>query len=401
MTPIQHIFLLGILCGAVLLVVALSLLIGRIFRRSGLWLLALSLFVGVAPILAALATIEKGVPAQFLWSPGGRPATWVLLALICWLLRSALSAGVPELWRVNRALMALSGLMVAGAAASLAIPPSALPLFVLPIWLGVVGYAFFCGWMQSTPWVFWLAAGQGFIALGWVGAIYLQFTGVVQGDIRSVLLKSVVLALFGGCTYVSLVWRSRIGSENRVRMEDIDRTDPLTGLALPPVLKLRLKNSQARARELGARSVVVGLRVSNLQGIAADAGLDTPEFALVAAANALSSVMQRVDVAARTAKDQFVVLVESVPDKEHPREVATRFISQGLRGVRLRGLTLTVKFQCIVLVPGRDKLSPDEMLARIAREHARWTPRDGDTAVRLIDTSPTFESTDDFNPASR
>jgi GGDEF domain-containing protein len=240
------------------------------------------------------------------------------------------------------------------------------------------------GWVRFAPWIFWIAGGQLALAGGWIGLLVLQSRGAEGSDMPAILWKSGQLAVFGFATYMALVWRSRLRSEVKLRARLVERSDALTGLALPAVFTRQVDAASARAREFGYRNVLVGLQVSNLVQLAKDHGLDSDELALVAAAGAIGSALRDVDVAARIAHNRFVVLVEGVAAEDSPHDIATRFVASGLRADPVRGLRLMVKFQCVALAVAGRSGTAREMLAQLASEPYGTPLADQGTSIRLV-----------------
>lgn len=367
------IFVLGLLGGATGLVGLYSLLIGRAYRESALYALAAALAVGIVPVALALPDIFAGRTPNLGWSSGTAEVSLLVLALASWALRGTLGGsmeGTRFQHRVSHALVVAAGLGLAAAAAVVFLRPGAWVLTVLPLWLIACGLALHQAWSRSTPWVYWIAAGQGALLAGWLVALVSYMPPYARAPLAELGLvwHAACLVLYGMTTYIGLVWRSRLRSENALRVAAIDRVDALTGLAVPTVFNSRLDGAQKRARQFGYRNVLLGLQVMNLQALAEEFGLDSNELPLVAAARAISASLRDVDVAARLGNNQFAVLVEGVPADKSLPHLATRLIASGLRAKAVRGLPLAIEFQCVALNLDGLQASAGDLMALVSRE---------------------------------
>ncbi|QHE88016.1 sensor domain-containing diguanylate cyclase [Hydrogenophaga sp. BPS33] len=121
--------------------------------------------------------------------------------------------------------------------------------------------------------------------------------------------------------------RAKDFNENRTRLRAIESTDPLTGLALTPVLILRLRHALRRSRRYGHRCGLVLVELANHREIVEREGRETGDRALVVAASRLSKVLRDVDTVCRIADTRFAVLVEGPEDI---RMVAQHIVAKGL-----------------------------------------------------------------------
>lgn len=130
-----------------------------------------------------------------------------------------------------------------------------------------------------------------------------------------------------------LHWRAKDFSENRARLRALDSTDPLTGLAATPVLRLRLRDALRRARRMGHRCTVLLVELSNHGEIVARCGREGGDRALVVAAARLSSVVRDIDTVCRIADTRFAVLTEGPQPTEARRLLAQHIVARGLEQV--------------------------------------------------------------------
>jgi GGDEF domain-containing protein len=130
-----------------------------------------------------------------------------------------------------------------------------------------------------------------------------------------------------------LHWRAKDFSENRARMRALDSTDPLTGLAAAPVLRLRLRDALRRGARLGHRCTVLVVDVSNHAEIVDREGREAGDRALVVAASRLVSVVRDVDTVCRVSDTRFALLMEGPQREETRKLVAQHIVARGLEPV--------------------------------------------------------------------
>lgn len=144
-----------------------------------------------------------------------------------------------------------------------------------------------------------------------------------------------------------LHWRAKDFSENRARFRALDSTDPLTGLAATPVLRLRLRDALRRARRLGHRCTVLVVELSNHGDIIARAGREAGDRALVVAAARLTSVVREIDTVCRIADTRFAVLAEGPQPAEARRLLAQHIVARGLEEVPPLPPDLSLRFRVV------------------------------------------------------
>lgn len=161
--------------------------------------------------------------------------------------------------------------------------------------------------------------------------------------------------------------RARDNSEHRARLRALESTDPLTGLVLPPVLQLRLRDALQRSRRLGHRCGVMLVELANHAQIVEREGRAAGDRALVVTASRLASVVRDVDTVCRIADTRFAVLVEGPCEDEARRRLAQHAVARGLERVptlppdvdlRLRVVTAGVPDA----EPGSEAIAPNDQL---------------------------------------
>jgi diguanylate cyclase (GGDEF)-like protein len=169
--------------------------------------------------------------------------------------------------------------------------------------------------------------------------------------------------------------RAKEFTENRARMRALDSTDPLTGLTIVPVLRLRLRDALRRARRANHRCTVLLVDLSNHAEIVASEGREAGDRALVVAAARLSQVVREVDTVCRVADTRFAMLIEGPQNNETRRPLAQHIVARGLEPVpqlpqhlslRLRVVSVWVPTSAAELTP--EVSTDDEVI--LQRLHA-------------------------------
>jgi diguanylate cyclase (GGDEF)-like protein len=158
-----------------------------------------------------------------------------------------------------------------------------------------------------------------------------------------------------------LHWRAKDFSENRARLRALESTDPLTGLTVTPVLRLRLRDALRRARRSGHRFVVLMVDLANHGEILDRAGREAADRALVVAASRLTSVVREVDTVCRVADTRFAILFEGPQPDEARRLLAQHAVARGLERVYQLPPDMSLRFRIVsAWVPdGAIEVSPD------------------------------------------
>ncbi|MBC7434957.1 MAG: hypothetical protein H7332_02680 [Bdellovibrionales bacterium] len=168
---------------------------------------------------------------------------------------------------------------------------SVTPLFLSGAFAGItamilllsllIGYAYrerMLWWHGATlgvQWLVWIYETQEPRAFS--DAAYLQAAGLAA------------LALAAMSIYLSMVWRSRLLSENDLRVQARDTVDPLTGFVMPRVFFTQ----------------------------------------------AIASALRPHDTGARVSGNRFGVLAEGVSGRQGAIELATRILAHGMRGAEV------------------------------------------------------------------
>ncbi len=185
-----------------------------------------------------------------------------------------------------------------------------------------------------------------------------------ETDIAPEVLSLAALSVFSISTYLGMVWLSRSRAENALRVEARERTDPLTGLAMPRVFFDRVDGALIRSRSLGYACALVLVRIENIEKIVREQNLENAEPVILAAARAIANSLRPQDAAARLSGNRFCVMAEGIAEGAGT-ELATKILAQGLRAGEsgLRGSEL--QFQIVVREILEPKTSSGAMLEEL------------------------------------
>lgn len=185
--------------------------------------------------------------------------------------------------------------------------------------------------------------------------------------------------------------RAKEYSENRARMRALDSADPLTGLAIRPVLNLRMRDAARRARRYGHQCGVFLVELANHGEIVSKDGRETGDRALVVAASRLSRVVRDVDTVCRISNTRFAVLVEGPLRPGTLKVIAQHIVAKGLEQGPTLPPELTLRFRMVsALLPSQDTpFSDDEegdqirFMARLHKELDRLAEDPKKTVLHL------------------
>jgi GGDEF domain-containing protein len=308
-------FLSGAFAGIAALIVLLSVLIGHTYRERMLWWHGAT--VGVALTSVLCDTTDLNMLAA--------PMRIFQVALATQTVRYMLGAdGAVRV--ASRAATALLGALGLVMVLQYLWTPLCLLMF-LP-WLVVTFMYLRRAWGQGKPWIFWLAVGQLAWGLQWLVWMYDFSAG--SGPLRTHVASLAALALAACGIYLSMVWRSRLLSENSLRAEARDTVDPLTGFVMPRIFLTQVNDAQVRSRALGYPSILLLVRLRNLEEIVQERACDTSEPVVLAAAQAIASTLRPQDIGARVSGNRFGVLTEGVSMGRGTIDLATRIVAHGL-----------------------------------------------------------------------
>ncbi len=182
--------------------------------------------------------------------------------------------------------------------------------------------------------------------------------------------------------------RAKRSSENRARLRALDSSDPLTGLTVPPVLNLRLRDAIRRARRYDHHCGLLVVELANHADLRLRLGREAADRGLVVAAARLTRVVRDVDTVCRITDTRFAVLVEGPLRHEQLRLLAQHMVAKGLEPGSLLPEDTSLRFRlappcCPATSPPRPKRKrAGNRAERLIGCSARWTSRARTRAVR-------------------
>ena len=332
----SEVFLLGLAVGVLGLLLLLSVLVAFAYNERSLLALAAYLSVMVLLVLSGERLQMGSELIQRLLLISGP----VLIAgLQMWLLRNrtlsardktiaGLAAGT-SLGLLTFETLTNGQSIAAGSWAGL------VPGLVLAWGLVLAVFSFYLGRQSrdtAGPWRWWLLLGNG---AGLAVALFFLTNLVdMSQTMRSYWPVVLMLLLQLPPLYLSLVWRSRLLNEIRLRSAAASTIDPLTGLATTPVLIERLMRIMSRApqlRQIPAGCALFLIEVQNWNGLLNELGAEFNEKLLLEAALRLRRSIGDNDLAARIKGGRFAVVAQGLARQDEITTLATRLVVSGLR----------------------------------------------------------------------
>jgi two-component system, sensor histidine kinase LadS len=184
-------------------------------------------------------------------------------------------------------------------------------------------------WRRGERYSGWLFLG--FVPI-WIGYTFpaLRSAGLIADNWLSQYAVLIGSAIEIPLLLYVLHMRAKESSENRARMRAIDHTDPLTGLAISPVLTLRLRDAMRRSHTKEKAPVLMLAELANHADIIEADGRPAADRALVVAASRLLSSVRELDTVCRIDDARFAILSGSAMDFYDIRMLAQRIVAQGL-----------------------------------------------------------------------
>lgn len=351
LTDPDQLVALGAFTGALVLVVCFSVIIANAYRERAL------LFHGAAATVGVMA-LQMQV--------GGRPVLTqagltLVLALSGLHLRDLVNhAGAlrqPRRWLVGVTAALLPVLAVTTVLTECPLLPLA-----LAAWACVVAVVMLRAWPQSQPWAIWLVVGLLALAAcaGWAG-----WQPEIAGLDNSLVVGG-LLAAWAATVYLSSVWRSRIYSETKVRLDARTTVDPLTGLSMPMVLYERVLAARSLMKRYGHPSVLLLVHIDNLARLGEEFGPESGESALLLAASRIRAALGDGDIAARISHSRIAVLAEGASVAECTANLASRILVAGLKEPIPAAPTEFLQFRIVLAAVPVTDLAPKAILQRLS-----------------------------------
>ena len=344
-------FVLGLAVGVLGLVLLLSLVVSYAYDERTLLFLASYVAVHVAFLLVGERLQMAAELIQRLLLVAG-PA--LISGLQMWLFRKRTNSAFDKIF-VGLLMLSSLGLLGFYIASSLTLQDADAEMrralvFGLA-WGALMVAGFVYRGIQALetagPWKWWLMLGH---AAGLV--VSLLFLTTVVGARQAYWPVVLMLLVQVPPIYLSLVWRSRLLNEVRLRSAAANVVDPLTGLATTPVLIERLlrimSRAQQQAQQNQASSALFLIEVQNWHGLLNELGAEFSEKLLLEAALRLRRSIGDNDLVARIKGGRFAVVAQGLANEHELTALATRLVVSGLRidSPLLPGVEL--KFRVIV-----------------------------------------------------
>jgi GGDEF domain-containing protein len=199
---------------------------------------------------------------------------------------------------------------------------------------------------------------------------------------------------------IGLYFRSRERRENRLRVQALAHTDPLTGVGSPRVLTDRLEQLLDRHRRDASLGAVLRVRVGNLAGIANEFGREAAEAAMVRTAECLAREARQGDTVAREETGDLVLLLDGRMTREQAMAAGRNIIAGGLKfsGRLPPGVTLSLQV-AVACAPLPDS-SVQAMLGTLGRMLQDIADDPGGRAMRVMQGTGKGESPTIYQGAS-
>ncbi len=328
--------MLGAYLGFVVLVFIVGLIHARLYGDS-----VFDAYCIYVACMLAFQLSFTGIGGLLLWPhwAGFNDASPALFMLLMtgsgiWFIRQAVALPRHSR-RVDRAVVGFS-LFGPAFAVIYILANSALTYTVLNVYglLSVVLSISLCAWTwrKGEAYSGWLLLGFLPVHLGYPFPA-LRAAGVLPDSWATQYAVLIGSAIEIPVLLYILHWRAKDFSENRARLRALDSTDPLTGLTVMPVLRLRMRDALRRAHRAGHRCAVLLVELSNHAEIVSHAGREAGDRALVVAASRLSQVVREVDTVCRVADTRFAILIEGPQRDDARRVLAQHIVARGLEQV--------------------------------------------------------------------
>lgn len=190
----------------------------------------------------------------------------------------------------------------------------------------------------------WILAGMAFLMAGALAPL-VHNLGLIQPSFVSEFGPQLGGAAEVPLLLIGLYFRSRERHASRERLQAMEHTDPLTGLANHRVLARRLESALRLARKDPLAGAVLRVHVANLADIRAEYGREAGEAALVRAGECVAKEAREGDLVAREQGDDIVLVLGGYPTQGQAAIAGRNIIARGLKfsGRLPPGVTLKLR----------------------------------------------------------
>jgi diguanylate cyclase (GGDEF)-like protein len=155
--------------------------------------------------------------------------------------------------------------------------------------------------------------------------------------------------------------------ENREELEHMARHDVLTGLPNRRAFQERLDHALSRAQRSGERFALFFIDVDNFKSINDRWGHGGGDALLKIVALRLVATTRKVDAIARMGGDEFVVLLNTPPQREGVANIAEKLLDSMRSPILYRGNELQIGFSIGISLYPDDGRTAAELMARADR----------------------------------
>ena len=259
-------------------------------------------------------------------------------------------------------------------------------LLSFALFLGVAGW-----YAIRRPQVgLWVLAGLAVLAIGMVFPV-LRNLGLQLSPFATQYGLQIGAALEVPLLLAGLYFRGRERRDNKVRMDALARTDPLTGVGSHRVLVDQLEHLLDRHRRDPQSGAVLRVHVGNLDALSDEYGREAAEAAMVRAAECVALEAREGDTVAREHGGDLVLLLDGRITREQATAAARNIIARGLKfsGRLPPGVTLALQVAgaCAPLPSGNGQLLLG-MLGQVLQDIARDP---SGRALRIVKSAETTE----------
>ena len=323
---------LGAYAGFMVLVVLLS-----IFNAVS-WRDPIHLYYAVQVVLVGLGIMSlTGIGGEYLWPHNAwwndKASVVLPAASLGWMGLFLRELVAERGQRLSWALLVHAGicaLMVAGF-----LRYGREDFFRLPSAYGMVALAVILGlltWFSlRRPKVgLWVLAGMAALT---AGSLFTLFRNL---DWLPVSFATQYGPQIGGALEIPLIliglyFRSRERRDNRVRLDALAHTDPLTGVGNHRALVERLEHLLGRGRRGPFLGALLQVHVANLDAIRDEYGREAAEAAMVRAAECVMREAGEGDTVAREQGGDLVLVLEGEASRAQATEAGRNIIARGLK----------------------------------------------------------------------
>ena len=367
----QQQFLLGAYFGMALLLGAVAVVNGLVFRDRSF----LSYAVYISLLGLSLAA-SLGVGGHLLWPGAPRwngLAEFMLLPLVA-AAAILFVRHVAQPRRIGRVLDRLA-LTLAGVLLLLTVWDTFEPTqgsfqaltVVATLTMVAVYTMLWMAWRTGDRWVRWIALGILPVLLAGALPVLRNFNLISSGFLTQYAMV-IAAAIEAPLLLYGLLQRSKLQHEAQARAKALDLTEPLTGLCNRHNFMQRLHDSLVRAQRYRHHSALLMVELDNHGHFQTEHGREVADRALVLTGSLLRSVARDVDTAARVNDHQFTLLMEGPVRGPQAVAAATAIVAGGLRPSDELPVGSTLKLRIVLALLPQD----DVELGLNAQAHLHW-----------------------------